>query len=207
MCSAGTSPLWRGSAWTSTGQPKERFHAQSGAESARRQGIASIVEGWTGEGPEGAPIAVAFTLTYRPAMNTDDGFVVGTGSMRLVFTGPWPSGQPAEYVGARLEAQGLSGGDQVAVDPSSSPANFLRDLGVSWRGWEGRREWECAGGNLALVAWHDGIGRVHLQVTLGMYDGDEPISDGDWRTTGTLELEPGGLFQLGDELATFLRHP
>lgn len=60
-------------------------------------------------------------------VSDDEVFEVGSGPLRLLFSGPWPSGMPAEYMLVNLRAEGLNAGDQVAVDPALSPAVFLRE--------------------------------------------------------------------------------
>jgi hypothetical protein len=122
-----------------------------------------------------------------------------------VFRAPWPAGS-AEYVVVNLEAEGLNAGEQIAVDPADSPATFLMELAGAWRGWKGPKAWQCPGGNLSMRAYHDGVGVVAISATLGMWNGEEPATDGDWRATGVIVLEPGSLEQLTETLAAFLGH-
>jgi hypothetical protein len=147
---------------------------------------------------------IVVVFGYRPPMT--GAFELGVGNLKMVISEPWPSERPAEYVVVNLRAVGLNAGDQIAVDPAWSPALFLSELGAAWSGWSGRREWESPGGNLTLIAWHDGVGRVNIRATLGTFHAAKPTIDGEWQATGVVEFEPGSLSRLADELALFLRH-
>jgi Family of unknown function (DUF6228) len=67
---------------------------------------------------------------------------------------------------------------------------YFADLAQHWRGWDGDKEWESLG--LQLAARHDGLGHVTLDATL---DEDYAMAQ-RWRVRASLTVDAGGLSAL-----------
>lgn len=70
---------------------------------------------------------------------------------------------------ARLVAPGLSA-ERLVYEPEecggyASLASFFEEMAVSWRGWEGEREFYSLEGDLAMTAVHDGHVRIAARLT------------------------------------------
>lgn len=65
--------------------------------------------------------------------------------------------------------------------------SYFGDMAEHWRGWKGGKEWEAMG--LRLVARHDGLGHVTLDVTLEQ----DYVTADRWRVRASLVLNAGTL--------------
>lgn len=115
---------------------------------------------------------------------------IGTSSEHLLLIPAADQGPPDELTAA-LVLGGLTAATVIPRDDLTGfedLAEFISGLARAWRGWDGRRRWEAADGDLVLEAQHL-HGRVVITVTLTQ-DGAGGGDDG-WVVTGDLALEPG----------------
>jgi hypothetical protein len=69
-------------------------------------------------------------------------------------------------------------------------SDFFDSLAVSWRGWDGSREWFNIEREFRLQCHHDGKGQVAVVVTMGV---PHPFDSIGWIVTATILVEPGAL--------------
>ena len=88
--------------------------------------------------------------------------------------------------------------DAVAYDGEHTLGLLFRRLADDWRGWDGERTWSSLEGDFDLVATHDGLGHVAVQVRLR----SGPYAE-DWVATGTIWLDAGQLDGVARDAAAF----
>src|SRR6476646_5561214 len=77
---------------------------------------------------------------------------------------PTRTGQGLWGMRARLRVPGVDASALIYLSDSPPqdrllPA-FFADMGESWRGWTGLKEWRAHEGGLTLASTHDGLGTV-----------------------------------------------
>ena len=101
---------------------------------------------------------------------------------------------------ARLRVPGIDASALVYL--SDSPAEdrllpaFFAEMGESWRGWTGLKEWRAHEGGLTLASTHDGRGTVSMGTEL------RDLNLG-WVARAVVPLDAGQLEQLAADVAAF----
>ncbi len=100
--------------------------------------------------------------------------------------------------GRDLAAEARVWWNDYAEEPSTL-ARFFTDLAEGWRGWSGEKEWRALEHPFSLVATHDGLGHIALDVELasGFYPED-------WWTKVRLLLDAGSLDEVADRVRKFV---
>jgi len=126
---------------------------------------------------------------------------VGNGDVRLILHRAPRSTESAEWVLVRLVGPGL---DAIrTVDPAGALPAFFAELAEDWQGWDGAREWFSMDGELRLVCYHDRIGHIEIEVSVGRVPPPGWQTPG-WMAQAMLVVDPGALQVLSTALSHLL---
>ena len=83
---------------------------------------------------------------------------------------------------------------------ASDLGDFFHGLALSWRGWEGERNWSTLEGEFTLCATSDRLRHIRLAFALS-----QPSIDLGWELKGALELEAGMLESAAKQVSAVWR--
>ena len=99
-----------------------------------------------------------------------------------------------------VEGPGFSASGELDLEEWGGGAagfiDYFDSLAADWRGWTGERVWEDDQGNIRLVATHDGIGYVFIDVSLHRLPSRS--RDEEWSVNSIVAVDAG---QLGSATA------
>jgi Family of unknown function (DUF6228) len=139
-------------------------------------------------------------------VDTDRAVEIGHGEVRLVLHTPEPGYGLAERVTATLVGSNLDATSSIYLyAPRGLPA-FFSELAADWRGWDGTREWISIEGDLHLVCYHDRLGHVAIEVSMGRLPPPRWHEPG-WMVKALVTVDPGALQVLATALGHLLIEP
>ncbi len=132
-------------------------------------------------------------------MDEDQGVRIGLPGACLILRTPEPRPGQADYITAEADLPGIHATRRVYLYQRHGLARYFSGLAESWRGWEGPASWASIEGDLVLTCFHDGIGHVVAEFSLG--DAPPPgWATQGWSVSGTVVVEPGALQEIATRL-------
>jgi hypothetical protein len=106
-----------------------------------------------------------------------------------------------------LEAGGLSAQTTIELENwdggGSGLIAYFEDLAASWKGWQGSKQWHDDGPNVEIIATHDGIGTIAMEVSVAPFRGwDGP---GSWTLRIVVPIDPGSLDSAVEKLLVLVK--